>query len=111
MSDEEKKVVWKISEMLSEELNYLGKTTFQEIRKIAYQLVNEGKYGLKYDSIIIDEVQDLDISSLKLLFSLCKNKNNLFLTPQTSYTQLTMSIHFSGDILYTALCTSTAECH
>jgi len=94
---DQKKVVWNISEILTEELNDLGKTTFQEIRKNAYNQVKEGKFEPKYDSIIIDEVQDLDISSVKLLFSLCKNTNNLFLTADVN--QSIFSSNFSWDTI------------
>ena len=89
---------------MTEELNDLEKTTFQEIRKIAYKLVKDEKYKLKYDSIIIDEVQDLDISSLKLLFSLCKNKNNLFLTADVN--QSIFSSNFSWETIIENLDTS-----
>ena len=104
LTGDQKKVIWNISEILTEELNDLVKTTFQEIRKNAYNQVKEGKFESKYDSIIIDEVQDIDISSVKLLFSLCKNTNNLFLTADVN--QSIFTSNFSWDSIIEILDTS-----
>jgi len=78
--ESQRRVIWKFSEILSEELSDKQTNTFQEVRQMAYQMTQVKDFSYSYDAVIIDEAQDLDRASIKLIISLCKNPNNLFIT-------------------------------
>jgi superfamily I DNA/RNA helicase/mRNA-degrading endonuclease RelE of RelBE toxin-antitoxin system len=84
-------LIWDLKVAFDRELKRIGKTTFQQVRAYAAQLVEQGHGPAPYDAVVIDEAQDLDLSLLWLLASLAKASNRVFLTADAD-----QSIYGSG---------------
>jgi superfamily I DNA/RNA helicase len=91
LNENQRRLVWDVREAFNRELKRLGKTTFQQIRTYAAQIVEEGHGPEKYDAVVVDEAQDLDPSLLWLLASLAREPNRIFLTADAN-----QSIYGSG---------------
>jgi superfamily I DNA/RNA helicase/mRNA-degrading endonuclease RelE of RelBE toxin-antitoxin system len=72
--------VWAVYEAFGELLERRNLGTYPRNRRHAAALVRAGAKIEKYDAVIVDEVQDLDPSVLRLLVLLCKAPNRLFIT-------------------------------
>jgi superfamily I DNA/RNA helicase len=84
-------LIWDLKAAFDRELKRIGKTTFQQVRAYAAQLVEQGHGPATYDAIVIDEAQDLDPSLLWILTSLAKSPNRVFVTADAD-----QSIYGSG---------------
>jgi len=91
LNENQRRLIWDVREAFNRELKRVGKTTFQQIRTYAAQIVEEGHGPEKYDAVIVDEAQDLDPSLLWLLASLAREPNRIFLTADAN-----QSIYGSG---------------
>ncbi|GHO84905.1 UvrD-helicase domain-containing protein [Dictyobacter formicarum] len=87
----QRRAVWSIFETLQQSLAQQGKITWRQARAMAEAYVAQGAYTQFYDAVIIDEAQDLDPSSLRLLVHLCKQSNRIFVTADAN-----QSIYGSG---------------
>jgi len=72
--------IWHIYEHLASMLDREGSTTYHRVRRHAAGVVRAGAGPEPYDGVVIDEVQDLDPTVLRLLVSLCAKPNRLFIT-------------------------------
>ena len=61
-------------------LRHVGGLTWSQLRAQAEQCVAHKRVSLRYDAVIIDEVQDLDVSALRMLIQLCPRPDRLFIT-------------------------------
>jgi len=87
-----RRAIWAVSEAYQGVLDREGYTTWQQARAQAAQLVASGESSLRsYDAVVVDEAQDLDFNSLRLLVEVCAQPNRLFLTADES-----QSIHSAG---------------
>lgn len=79
LSEGQRRAVWEIREVFDRIVKAAKGQTWQSLRATAAALVAAGK-GKRYDAVIIDEAQDLDPASLRMLVGLCSEANRLLLT-------------------------------
>ncbi|GHO76987.1 DNA helicase [Ktedonobacter sp. SOSP1-85] len=87
----QRRAVWSVYETFQQLLAQQGKITWRQARAMAEAYVAQGAYTQLYDAVIVDEAQDLDPSSLRLLVQLCKQSNRIFITADAN-----QSIYGSG---------------
>ncbi|HEU5226673.1 MAG TPA: UvrD-helicase domain-containing protein [Ktedonobacteraceae bacterium] len=87
----QRKLIWKIYERWHALMLATGKETWQQRRARAELLVKHCPLYTSYDAVVIDEAQDLDPSSLRMLLQLCKAPNRIFVTADAN-----QSIYGSG---------------
>jgi superfamily I DNA/RNA helicase/mRNA-degrading endonuclease RelE of RelBE toxin-antitoxin system len=76
----QRETIWRIYESFGALLDRKGVTTWERTRRKAATLVRAGAGPDRYDGVVVDEVQDLDPSVLRLLVLSCKAPNRLFIT-------------------------------
>lgn len=54
--------------------------TISQLRRRALEIVRNGSWPRRYDAVIVDEAQDLELSLLRLLIALCGNHKHLLIT-------------------------------
>ena len=72
--------VWSVYEAYRALLEQHGGVIWEQLRVHAEQCVAQGRVGVRYDAVIIDEAQDLDVSALRMLIQLCASPSRLFIT-------------------------------
>ena len=79
---EQRSTVWTVAEGVFRQLGRDGKLSWQMLRRRAVTLVREHHAAAPalYDAIFVDEVQDLDPTTIRLLTELCPSRSRLFLT-------------------------------
>ncbi len=79
---EQRAAVWAVWEQLDGLLRAQKKVTWPMMRRRAVELVRAGHPATPkpYDAILVDEVQDLDPTVIRLLTELCPKRSRLFLT-------------------------------
>ncbi len=76
----QRRAVWSVYEVYRAFLKACGWTTWPLLRAQAEQCVAYKRVSLRYDAVIIDEAQDLDVSALRMLIQLCPSPDRLFIT-------------------------------
>ena len=76
----QRRAVWSVYEVYRAFLKACGWTTWPLLRAQAEQCVAYKRVGLRYDAVVIDEAQDLDVSALRMLVQLCPSPDRLFIT-------------------------------
>ena len=76
----QREAVWRVREAFRAEQEAAGKHTWESLRAQAADLVAAGESDRTYDAVIVDEVQDLEPSAIRMLVGLCREPNRLFLT-------------------------------
>ena len=101
----QRRAVWFVYEVYQAFLDACRWTTWSHLRVQAQRHVAQGRVSLRYDAVIIDEVQDLDVSALRMLIQLCANPNRLFITADAnqaiygsgfSWNEVHASLRFQG---------------
>jgi superfamily I DNA/RNA helicase/mRNA-degrading endonuclease RelE of RelBE toxin-antitoxin system len=87
----ERTALWRVYERWCQLLAASGKETWQQRRARAASLVEQTELYHAFDTVVIDEAQDLDPSVLRMLIQLCKASNRLFITADAN-----QSIYGSG---------------
>jgi len=72
--------IWDIHTQLITVLDRKGISTYARARAHALKVVRAGAGPEPYDGVVVDEVQDLDPTVLRLLVCLCAKPNRLFIT-------------------------------
>jgi superfamily I DNA/RNA helicase/mRNA-degrading endonuclease RelE of RelBE toxin-antitoxin system len=72
--------VWQVYTAFSELLRQRKLLTWGGLHKRAAEVVRSIPSQRQYDAVVIDEAQDLDPNSIRLLVGLCRTPNRLFLT-------------------------------
>ncbi len=83
--------VWRAYEAFSSALDWHGLVTWQRMRQRAAEIVRTGRWAERFDGVLVDEAQDLDPTVLRLLVSLCRTPNRLFVAADAN-----QSIYGSG---------------
>jgi superfamily I DNA/RNA helicase/mRNA-degrading endonuclease RelE of RelBE toxin-antitoxin system len=83
--------VWHLRNHFYQALELAGLTTFPRVRSRALELLSHAENRPAFDAVIIDEAQDLEPNALRLLVSLCRAPNRLFVTADAN-----QSIYGSG---------------
>ncbi len=83
--------VWRAYEAFASVLAGRGLVTWQGMRQRAAQIVRSGGWDERFDGVLVDEAQDLDPTVLRLLVSLCRSPNRLFVAADAN-----QSIYGSG---------------
>ncbi|WP_420449775.1 UvrD-helicase domain-containing protein [Candidatus Palauibacter sp.] len=94
-----RRVVWAAHEAYERGLAEAGCRTWQQARATAADLVASGKSPVPpYDAVIVDEIQDLGASAIRLLIDLCAEGNRLFATADENQSIHTASFSWT-DVL------------
>ncbi|HEU5432873.1 MAG TPA: UvrD-helicase domain-containing protein, partial [Thermomicrobiales bacterium] len=75
-----REAVWRVYEAYERRLGDKNYRTYAQTRRDAMRLVESGRVRLQYDAVVIDEAQDLDPTTIRLLIGLCASPDRLFLT-------------------------------
>jgi superfamily I DNA/RNA helicase/mRNA-degrading endonuclease RelE of RelBE toxin-antitoxin system len=84
LTKQTREIIWKLYESLNKLLAEKGLWTISRVRCRAFEIVRSGLYQNKYDSVIIDEAQDLTPISLGFLVELSSDKKGIYLTADAS---------------------------
>jgi superfamily I DNA/RNA helicase/mRNA-degrading endonuclease RelE of RelBE toxin-antitoxin system len=76
----QREAVWRVREAFVAALSASKLTTWEQIRARAAAKVASGEVPARYDAVLIDEAQDLQPTTLRLLAGLCKSAGGVFLT-------------------------------
>ena len=91
LNNTQRTAVWRVYESLSRALARRNLRTWQGVRQRAAQIARSGGWSDRYDGVIVDEAQDLDPTVLRLLVTLCRTPDRLFVTADAN-----QSIYGSG---------------
>jgi len=80
LSETHRRTIWAIYEAFTTLMQRRNTFTWERLRRDAAALIRAGAFKGKYDGVVIDEVQDLDPSLLRLLVLQCAAPNRLFIT-------------------------------
>lgn len=80
LSDDQLRTIWLVSEGFRMILRERGKMTWSQVRRRALEIVRNGDWLRRYDAVIVDEAQDLELSALRLLVALCNSHKHLLIT-------------------------------
>lgn len=73
-------VIWDLYIAYREWLSHQELHTWSSQRQVALKALQNGKFGRRWDYVIIDEAQDLPPVALALCMELCRDSSGLFLT-------------------------------
>lgn len=79
LNESRRREVWKFFSRFISFKEQLGYTTFIDRARLLLKAINDGMVEKQYDSIIVDEAQDLEPIKIKVLYALAKNKVNSLL--------------------------------
>jgi len=79
LNERQRRDIWELYQRFGERLDDAGVTTWERLRRHAAEAIRAGAGPKKYDGVVLDEVQDLDPSLLRLLVLLCNAPNRLFI--------------------------------
>lgn len=82
----QRRAVWAVRERLVALLTKKGVMTWSQARARAAALVEEGTVPLRYDAVLVDEAQDLEVSTLQLVAQAASAPNRIFLTADANQT-------------------------
>lgn len=91
LKDIEKQAIWQVYQHYLEQLKKVGMETWEQARVRAEALVTQDPDYQAYDAVVVDEAQDLDPASLRMLLGLCKTPSRFFITADAN-----QSIYGSG---------------
>ena len=91
LNELQKKAIWSVYEAYVPQLRKVGVETWEEARVRAEALVAQDVEYQSYDAVVVDEAQDLNAASLRLLIALCKTPSRFFITADAN-----QSIYGSG---------------
>lgn len=91
LNSTQRTAIWKVYELWTDLLRKQEKETWQQRRARAEQLAEQSTWYHHYDAVVIDEAQDLDPGTLRLLVELSKAPNRVFVTADAN-----QSIYGSG---------------
>lgn len=87
----QRRIIWNIYAQFVHLLAEAGYETWQQRRARAAELAQRVPRSDRYDAVIIDEAQDLNLSVMRMLVRLCASKGRLFITADAC-----QSIYSSG---------------
>lgn len=87
----QRQATWRVHEECEHMAQDSNKLTWAQFRRRVVDLVRSGHGPAQFDGVLIDEAQDLEPTTLRMLVALCKTKDRLFLTADPN-----QSIYGSG---------------
>jgi mRNA-degrading endonuclease RelE of RelBE toxin-antitoxin system len=87
----QRQAIWHLREQFYQLLEKQKLETWQQLRTRALKILQEMDNPPIYDAVVIDEAQDLDPNTLRILTRLCRHPNRLFITADAN-----QSIYGSG---------------
>ncbi len=72
--------VWRLYQVYSKYLDRQGRCTWGQLRQKALDQVRSGLFTQRWDTVVVDEAQDLTPTALALCVELCREPSGLFLT-------------------------------
>lgn len=79
-----RRAVWRIYELVRDHFAANHLVSWDGLRRLALQYVEDGQYTDRYDYVLVDEAQDLTPVQLQLCLQLCHSPAGLFLTADQS---------------------------
>ncbi|MEZ4563755.1 MAG: UvrD-helicase domain-containing protein [Thermomicrobiales bacterium] len=76
----QRQAIWRVYEECERSAQQTNRLTWAQFRRRVVNLVRNGQGPAQYDGVLIDEAQDLQPTTLRMLVGLCKSKDRLFLT-------------------------------
>lgn len=75
-----RRAVWKVYEAYSELLRQMQRRTWGQLRQMALEAVQNGRFTRRWDYVVVDEAQDLTPTALALCVELARDPSGIFLT-------------------------------
>lgn len=82
----QRRAVWAVRERFVAVLAQKGLVTWSQARARAAELVESGAVSMRYDAVLVDEAQDLEVSTLQLVAQVAAAPNRIFLTADANQT-------------------------
>jgi len=76
----QRQAIWHLREYFYQLLAKQGLETWHQLRSRALEILHQMDTPPFYDAVVIDEAQDLDPNTLRILTQICANPNRLFIT-------------------------------
>lgn len=76
----QREAIWRLYEIWEDASRQRQHLTFPQLRRRAAELARDASFRDRYDGVVIDEAQDLQPTTLRMLVALCENRDRLFLT-------------------------------
>jgi superfamily I DNA/RNA helicase len=80
LTGKDREAVWNLYKAYRKRLEKENVVSWGQVRGRAWNLVRQGKHTVRYDSVLIDEAQDLTPMALGLLVQLCASPEGVCLT-------------------------------
>ena len=91
LTSHQRRAIWRVHQEREQATQTANVLTFAQFRRRVVTLVRDREMLAPFDGVLIDEAQDLQPTTLRLLVALCKSKDRLFLTADPN-----QSIYGSG---------------
>lgn len=72
--------VWQLYSQYRDYLSQQERLTWGQLRQLALDEVSSGRFSRRWDTVIVDEAQDLTPAAIALCVELCRDPSGLFLT-------------------------------
>lgn len=79
LNSQQRTVIWSIRNAFFLALAAKGVQVWEQVHADADKNIKEGKYTERFDAVVVDEAQDLDVPSIRMLFRLCQEPHGFFL--------------------------------
>jgi hypothetical protein len=84
LTDTQRSAIWRLYELIEEQAGAKGKQSYAQTRRAALRGVRDGWSAERYDGVVIDEAQDLSPTTIRLLLTLAKSPDRVFLTADSN---------------------------
>lgn len=87
----QRRAIWHLYQNFCQMLSSKGLETWSQVRTKALEILRSTEKRPVYDAVLVDEAQDLEPNTLRMLITLCSAPNRLFITADAN-----QSIYSSG---------------
>lgn len=91
LNQTQRRAIWLLREQLNQRLQKAHLITWAQLRNQALQVLDQIEHPPQFDSVIIDEAQDLPPNTIRFLIKICRQSNRFFMTADAN-----QSIYGSG---------------
>lgn len=84
LSKWQRRAIWSVYAVFRDQLALDATSTWSQLRRRAQSIVESGQWSQRFDGVVIDEAQDLEFSSLRMLVALCARPERLFVTADSN---------------------------
>lgn len=76
----QRRAIWHLYQHFCQMLSSKGLQTWSQVRTKALEILRSTEKRPVYDAVLVDEAQDLDPNTIRMLIMLCRAPNRLFIT-------------------------------